>query len=168
MSSNFLELFQPHSQDLHKFLIRKIGCAATAADLLQETWIRILKLDRHIPIENPRSLLFRIAVNLVIDHQRKLAREAKHFSENGLQEDLPDRAPSLETVIFSRQQLAALQAAVAELPAKCRAVFLMVKRDHRTHAEVAAALGIAESTVVKHMVKALAFLKSRIEQGERF
>lgn len=165
--SDFLQLFQPHSQDLHRFLIRKMGCAATAADVLQETWLRILKLDPHSPIDNPRSLFFRIAVNLVIDHKRKAAREAHHVIEEGLQNNIPDQAPSLETVVFSKQQFAALHAAVAALPPKRRTVFLMLKRDHKTYAEVAAALGISESSVLKHMVKAIAFCKHRVGWNEK-
>ncbi len=165
-STDFLQLFHPHVKDLQQFLLRKMGCAATAADLVQETWLRILTLDPQRTIDNPRSLLFRIAVNVAIDHQRKSSRESRHLREERLGDDVPDRAPSAETVVFNKQQVALLQAAVAELPPKRQAIFLMLKRDHMTYAQVATALGIAESTVVKQMVKALAFCKQRVEQGK--
>ncbi|BCA54548.1 DNA-directed RNA polymerase sigma-70 factor [Nitrospira sp. KM1] len=163
--SDFLQLFQPHSQDLERFLLRKIGCAATAADVFQETWLRIVKLDPKRTVENPRALLFRIAANLVTDHYRRSSKEAAHLVENGLTIDIPDDAPSAETEIFSRQQYEALLAAVADLPPKRRAVFIMNKFEHKTYSEIAVELGVSESTVMKQMIKAIAFCKDRVDKA---
>lgn len=163
--SHFLELFQPHSDDLHKFLLRKLGCAATAADLVQETWLRIVKLDPHRPIDNPRALLFRIAINLVTDHYRRSSKEAQVFIEDALTEDVVDRTPSIEEEILSKQQLRTLEAAIEELPTKRRAIFLMLKCERMTYAQVARALGISESTVMTQLVKAMAFCKKRVQDS---
>ncbi|MGH7230773.1 MAG: sigma factor [Nitrospiraceae bacterium] len=37
-----VQLFQPHAQNLERFLTRRLGCPQTAADLLQETRLRLI------------------------------------------------------------------------------------------------------------------------------
>ena len=63
-----------------------------------------------------------------------------------------------------KQQVARLTRAIEELPPKCRQVFLLIKFHHLTHAEVATKLGIAQSTVVKHMIKAVDYCRSRLDE----
>jgi len=43
----------------------------TAADLMQETYVKLLGLVNTQAVEHPRALLHRIATNLAIDYLRK-------------------------------------------------------------------------------------------------
>ena len=78
--------------------------------------------------------------------------------------DQADQGPSIERVVWSKQQVARLTRAIEELPPKCRQVFLLIKFHHWTHAEVATRLGISQSTVVKHMIKAVDYCRSRLDE----
>ena len=68
-----------------------------------------------------------------------------------------------DDVIDSRRRLSRLVDAVRELPPQCGKVFRLHKLEGRTHAEVAAELGISKSAVEKHMIAALKHLSRRLQ-----
>ncbi len=157
-------LLREHGHDLQQFLTRRLGCTETAKDLVQDTFVRLLQNRSGEVLTNPRAFLFRIATNLVIDHHRRgQYRETLTLDDPDQPNDHRDSAPSLETVVWSKEQVARLKLAIAELPPKCRQVFLLIKFHHLSHAEVAAKLGISHSTVVKHLIKAVDFCRTRLE-----
>lgn len=162
-STSLLHAFRQCAGDLQRFLARRLGCAETAADLVQDTFVRVAELPSTRQPDNPRAFLFRIAANLAIDHQRRLRYEARYESpvESGIEP--VDERPSAEEEVFNKQQLLRLHQAIAELPPKCRDVFILHKFHHLSYADVAARLGITKSTVVKHMIKALDHCRRRVE-----
>ena len=56
-----------HYEELRAFIRRKVGCPATAADLLQETYLRVATANAGASIENQRAYVYRVAGNLVTD-----------------------------------------------------------------------------------------------------
>ncbi|MBS0178307.1 MAG: RNA polymerase sigma factor [Nitrospira sp.] len=159
-------LVRDHAQDLQQFLARRLGCVETAKDLVQDTFLRVLQNRPGEVLENPRAFLFRVAMNLLIDHHRRQQhRDTVTLDDPEHPLDQADQGPSVETVVWSKQQVARLSSAIQELPPKCRQVFLLIKFHHLTHAEVATKLGISQSTVVKHMIKAVDFCRGRLDES---
>ncbi|MCE7965784.1 MAG: RNA polymerase sigma factor [Nitrospira sp. NTP2] len=157
-------LVRDHGPELQHFLTRRLGCADTAKDLVQDTFLRLLQNMPGEILGNPRAFLFRVATNLLIDHHRRQQhRDTVTLDDPERPLDQADQSPSIETVVWSKQQVARLKLAIQELPPKCRHVFLLIKFHHMSHADVAAQLGISQSTVVKHMIKAVDFCRSRLE-----
>lgn len=158
-------LVRDHAQDLQQFLARRLGCIDTAQDLVQDTFLRVLQNRSGEDLNNPRAFLFRVATNLLIDHHRRQQhRDTVTLNDPEHPIDQADQSPSIETVVWSKQQIARLSQAIEELPPKCRQVFLLIKFHHFSHAEVAAKLDISQSTVVKHMIKAIDFCRGRLEE----
>ncbi|MGC4098075.1 MAG: RNA polymerase sigma factor [Nitrospira sp.] len=160
------QLFFQHRLELTRCLYRIVRCEQTAADLCQETYMRLVSLGENTVVTYPRALLFRTATNLAIDYQRRRQHAAAAI-EKEVPLDIPDPAPSAETVIWSKEQVQVLKEAITELPPKCRQVFILLKFDHLSHAEVASRLGITKGTVAKHMIKAVNHCKSRLQQSDR-
>jgi RNA polymerase sigma-70 factor (ECF subfamily) len=158
-------LLEEHGRDLQRFLTRRLGCAETAKDLAQDTFLRLLQASPGQALLNPRAFLFRIAANLVIDYHRRQQHRTT-LPDTDVPADAPDPCPSLETVVWSKQQVALLKQSIEELPPKCRQVFLLIKFHHLTHSEVATRLGISRSTVVKHMVKAVDYCRHRVQDSD--
>jgi RNA polymerase sigma factor (sigma-70 family) len=158
------EAFRRCAGDLQRFLAHRLGCPDTAADLVQETFVRLAQLSPAQQPDNPRAFLFRIAANLATDHQRRLSYRAKYESQDEAAAETPDSRPAADEAVFSKQQVLRLHDAIAELPPKCRDVFILHKFHHLSYAEVAARLGITKSTVVKHMIKALDHCRRRVEE----
>lgn len=158
-------LVRDHASELQQFLTRRLGCIDTAKDLVQDTFLRVLQNRPGEVLGNPRAFLFRVATNLLIDHHRRQQhRDTMTLDDPERPLDQADQGPSIERVVWSKQQVARLTRAIEELPPKCRQVFLLIKFHHLTHAEVATKLGIAQSTVVKHMIKAVDFCRSRLDE----
>ncbi len=158
-------LVRDHGPDLQQFLTRRLGCVDTAKDLVQDTFVRVLQNRSSEVLGNPRAFLFRVATNLLIDHHRRQQhRNTLTLDDPDRPLDQADLSPSIERVVWSKQQVARLRQAIEELPPKCRQVFLLIKFHHFTHAEVAAKLGISQSTVVKHMIKAVDFCRTRLDR----
>lgn len=71
------QLYQEYHCALHRYLVATGSSPADADELVQETFLRLLRLlRRRISIERPRHWLFKVAHNLRTDSQRQLARQA--------------------------------------------------------------------------------------------
>lgn len=159
---SLFHVFRQCAGELQRFLVRRLGCTHTAADLVQETYVRVAQLPPTRQPDNPRAFLFRVAANLAIDHQRRARYQARHEMRDEAARETPDDRPSAEAQVLSKEQVKRLHDAIAELPPKCRDVFILHKFHHLSYADVAVRLGITKSTVVKHMIKALDHCRRRV------
>ena len=159
-----LSVFLEHRDALLRFLVRRLGNPALAEDLTQETWVRAASANGARTVGNPRAYLFRIAANLALDHQRHVAHRVEVESVERVVAGIADPQPSPETTAIDRAEFGALLAAVDALPPRCREVFIMARFEGATYSQVAARLGIAHSTVVTHMVTALAALERALRR----
>jgi RNA polymerase sigma factor (sigma-70 family) len=155
----------PHYEKLKGFFGRRVRCRQEAADLTQETFLRVLRSPQHDVIRHPARLLFHVARNLLIDRGRQRARQPEFelFSE----ESAGSEGASPARLVESRDRLALVQAAIAELPARCREVFILNRFGGCSYPEIARRLGLSPSTVEKHMIKALAACRAALAAGER-
>lgn len=141
------DLFRRHARDIAQSLRRRGIAEETAADLTQDTFVRVLTSPpgAAAAAHNPAGYLFRVARNLGIDHLR---RERLMVRVDLAAEDfaaIADPSPSPEAVVFDRQKLALTQAALAELPERTRRAFELHRMDEMTIAAVAAELGLSSS-----------------------
>lgn len=76
--------------DLKRRLSRRLGSDDLAGDALQDTWLRLQRLEQQGPILDPRSFLLRMAVNIAVDQQRSQSRVLPRGEIDALL-DLPDQ-----------------------------------------------------------------------------
>jgi RNA polymerase sigma-70 factor (ECF subfamily) len=149
---------------LRGFLIRRVNCPDAAEDILQDTYFKLTQSETESNIRNPKAFLYRIVSNLAIDYLRKAQREtARYMGDSELPEAF-DTAPTIEQQIYTLEQIAQLKLAVAELPPRCRQVFIMHKFKQYPYSQIMRELGIAESTVLKHIVKAMEHCRRRMQE----
>ena len=162
-----LQSFVEHRDALLRFLTRRLDNAALAEDLIQETWLRAANLaPGAAAIDNPRSYLFRIATNLVLDHQRRVGYGIELQASETVVATVADTQPSPEQTALHRSELARLLQVIDDLPPRCREVFLLCRFEGLSHAEIAERLNISRSTVVSHVVNALAALEREMRAWE--
>lgn len=141
-------LYSGHHGWLQGWLRRKLGCDEQAADLAQDTFMRLFG-RRALTLDQPRALLTHIAKGLVIDHWRR--QEVERAYLEALANMRESHAPSAEARYLILESLYRIEAMLRDMPDKTREVFLRAQMDGRTYAEIAEESGMALITVKRHM-----------------
>ena len=155
-------MLERYHRELLNFLSRQVNDRDTAADLAQESFVRVLAAQQAgQAVLDMRALLYRTARNLVIDqHRRNEVR--KHDDLDALPEDQHPSAPQHlqpEEALASSQVIRAYVATIEALPARCREAYVLHVFDELSHAQIAQHMGISVSMVEKHVVRAMVACK---------
>lgn len=156
-------LFQQYYGELLRFLTAKLGCREQAADVVQDTFLRVRGLKDLAGIAQPRAFLYKTAVNLSVDLFRRQRIRAERITQLDTTEELPSLMTRQDDAVEAKERVQLLYAAIAELPPKCRQVFLLHKFLELSHADIAGRLGISKNMVEKHVMKAMAHCRQRVE-----
>jgi RNA polymerase sigma factor (sigma-70 family) len=163
---DLISCFEACRDDLLNFLRRRTDAPDRAEDLAQETYIRLAAVPLDTEIGNLRAYIFRTAANLATDSgRREKARGSRLLPEEAWQE-IADPAPTPERVVMDRRRLAALEAALAELPPKARMAFVWNRYDGLTHTQIARQLGVSNSMVAKYIGQAMRHCRTRLQAEE--
>lgn len=165
-SKDIKGLFLAHQRELQAYLTRKLRNADTAADLTQETFLRFAERkqgDGAPAITHERSYLYRTARNLALDYLRRERGRQTDICDTALNSAVDD-APSPEQIVSDRDDLAAVRAAILELPARTRQIFVLTRIKGLTYREAAIKLQISDSSVQKHLAKATKHVMERLRQ----
>lgn len=165
MTTEELELaFKAHAGELRSFLYRHLKSSETAADLAQETYLRMLRQPPRKPVLNLRGFIFRIARNLAIDHARSRGTRDQHDQGVAYLYEVTGESPELFDVVAAREELAVLAGALERLPAQAQRIFLLCRLEGQPHKQVAAEMGISVSNVEKQLAAALDFLRQCLQR----
>ncbi len=151
-------------RELLNFLSRAVNDRHAAADLAQESYLRVLAVQqtgRHVA--EPRALLYRTARNLMIDQHRRSAVRGQVLDTDFDDDAGTDvfgtlAAPAAsepETAAMSAQAVEAMLAVIGQLPLRCREAFILHKFDGLAQAEVARRMGISVTMVERHVKLAM-------------
>lgn len=147
-------LYADHHGWLHAWLRRKLGCAFTADDLAQDTFLRLLVRPRALDAgRDPRAYLTTIARGLVVDHWRRADIERAWLAA---MLDRPEALhPSAEHQAILIETLVEVDRILAALADKPREAFLLAHLHDLTYAEIGTRLGVSERMVKKYMAQAM-------------
>ncbi len=147
------ELYVDHYPWLHAWLRRKLGCTHLAADLTQDTFVRVLGAREVGQLEEPRAYLMTLAQRVLFSFWRR--RDLEHAWLDALALQPENHAPSAEDYALVREAIESLDRMLAGLPVRARQVFLMNRLEAMSHAEIAAAIGVSLATVERDMKRAV-------------
>jgi RNA polymerase sigma-70 factor (ECF subfamily) len=137
------------------WLRRKLNCADHAADLAQDTFVRLLTLPAEkssVNLREPRAYLTTVAQRLVIDHYRRQSLEQAWLDTLALMPEALTPAPEERLIIL--QTLHKVDLMLDGLPQRVRSTFLLSQLEGLGYAAIAARLNISERTVKRYMAQA--------------
>lgn len=156
------QVVERFSKPLFAFIMRMIDDQATAEDIFQDTWIRVIRNIGSFRGDCRFSTwLFQIALNLCRNQMRRKARR----SFVGIEEasNLADD-PGVDGIkILQAQKVRRL---VASLPPKMREVIVLRYYHNKTDVEIAEVTGLPPGTVKSRIHRATELLRSKIESTE--
>ena len=154
-------IFERYRQALAKTVARIVK-PGDIEDIVQETYVRLFQAAQREPIRHPKSFMLKAARNLALNHVTR-ADAMNHLAvdvqtEEGDAESLEHFAPASqapEDRAQAEEEFLIFCRAIRELPLQCRRAFLLRRVYGLSQREVAAQLGISESTVEKHIGKGI-------------
>jgi len=161
-----------HGPPLLRFFVSRLPNASDAPDLVQEVYLRILRLERPDLIRTPEAYLFTIASNIAREHALKRSRHPPHIAieedaADELTADVGDFASAApEELVVQRERIRRIQQVMEGLSPKARATLIWHRRDGHTYEEIAARLGVSCSMVKKYLSQALAHCRQRMDKDE--
>lgn len=167
-------LLARYQNRLYRYLLRLVREPATAEDLFQQAWMRVVQhIRRYDPRRSFEAWLFSVARNLAIDHLRRYRPESLDDplpSGETREEQLPATGPGALETVLARERAGRLAEILAELPAIYREVLTLRFEEEMKLEDIAAVLDVPLSTVKTRLSRALENLRRKIEvrfQGER-
>jgi len=150
------DIYSEHHAWVYSWLRRKLGCAHNAADLAQDTFVRILSSrDALLQASQSRGYIATTARNLLIDRARRQRLEKAYLEELGLLALEHPGAPGAERIWETLEALEQICRLLDGLGAKPRQAFLLHYLEGQPQAVVAEQLGISVRMVQKYLVQVL-------------
>jgi RNA polymerase sigma-70 factor (ECF subfamily) len=159
-------LFHKYRASLYRYLTGLVSSPDDAAELVQESYARLLQHDNVAQLEAvSRTYLFQIATNLARDHfRRRMTRRAgAHFDVDDV--EIADERGGPEHSMVWEQTIDSIKQGIKELSPMTRRVFLLSRFRDKTYPQIAVLLGISTRTVERKMCEAMEHLAARL--GER-
>jgi RNA polymerase sigma-70 factor (ECF subfamily) len=147
---------------LLSFFRRRVGNHADAEDLTQEVLARIAARGGGIDAARPDGYVFEMAANLLRDRARRERIRQRYRVGIGAVEALRQEERDPDRVLQGRESLAAVVAALRELPERTRTVFILFRLENMKQRQIADMLGVALRTVEGDVIKASAHLRLRL------
>ncbi|GFM80037.1 RNA polymerase sigma factor [Pseudomonas cichorii] len=149
--------YRDHRSWLENWLRCRLGNAWDAADLSQDTFLRVMATWQSEPLANlrePRAYLVTVGKRLLINHYKRRSLEQAYLEALAT---LPEEAvPSPEQRWILLQTLQALDELLDDLPVVVRRAFLWSQLEGLGYAQIALRLKVSERTVKRYMAQAYA------------
>jgi RNA polymerase sigma-70 factor (ECF subfamily) len=163
----FETLVTRHHARVFRFLVRMLGDAQEAEDVLQETFLNVHRHGRRFRGEARFStFLYRAAANGALNRRRGLgrgsARLLRLFQRQAVGHDLPAAPRDPEAAAQSAQTAALVQAALLEIPVRLRLPLVLYDVEGLSYREIAEAVQVREGTVKSRIHRARRLLRERL------
>lgn len=147
-------LYSEHHGWLQSWLRRRIGCPDGAADLAQDTFVRLLSRPRRFDGgRGVRAYLSRIADGLLIDQWRRRKIEQAWLDTLAAQAEVLSPSPEYQALVM--EALYEVDAMLRTLPLRVRQAFVMAQLHGLGYRQIAGHLGVSERMVKKYMAQAM-------------
>jgi len=149
-------LFAAHGRALQAFFYRRVRHRADASDLVQEVYLRMLRVKDPDSIRDMQAYLFTVACNLAKEHAAREGRRgvAVDVEDGAILEHLSEPT-GCDAQIDVAQQVQRLREVLRQLPPRWHAAVVMQYVHGLSRQEIGDRLGVSPRTVKKYLAQAL-------------
>lgn len=162
------DIEQAHGRELRRFLASRMkNATADLPDVVQEIFLRLLRIKDHEAIRSPQAYLFTVASHVLREHWLSQSAKPEPMDPleiaNRSQESVPgDPADDLDV----QQRLDQVYNDLTKISPRAYAVLIMYRCEGMTLMEIGERLGVSHATVRKYLARAIAYCDQRIEELE--
>lgn len=158
-------LFNKYRGALLRHITRFVRSPEDAAELVQETYLRVMAHAQMRDFESiAQAYLFRVATNLARDHLRRQRWRAHEPLESIPEPEAPLTHSSPEAMALMGDVMKSLSAGLDAMSEQTRLIFVRVRMDGHSYAEIARDLGIGVRTVERRMSEAMQTLSTQLAE----
>jgi RNA polymerase sigma factor (sigma-70 family) len=160
-------LAEGHGEALRRFLLVRVRNSADIPDLVQEVFLRMLRVPDHEAIRSPEAYLFTVAQHVAQQHSLRQAAAPPSVEVGQVLSDLyatPESDPLMQT--SADQCLERLDRVLEGLSPKVRATFILQRHHGLSLEEVSERLGISFPMAKKYLAKALLRFRQHLDTKE--
>jgi len=151
----FDQLYARHRAPLYRYFIRQVNDPATANDLYQGAWEKIIKArNKYHPASPFKVWMYRVAHNHLIDHYRRIRP-----TDPVEPDTLSDRQSDVTEAVIESEQREMLRAGIGALPPEQRNTLLLQLESGLKMKEIAEVTGVGRETVKSRLRYAVNYLK---------
>jgi RNA polymerase sigma factor (sigma-70 family) len=158
----FRRAFDERFRVLFRYLNRLTGDPALAADIAQDTFVRLYR--RGAMPDDTGAWLVTVANNLWRDERRRVGRRLRLLAQRPPDETLADPPASPDADLLSAEQRRVVRAALDGMPERSRQL-LLLRHEGYSYRELANGLGLVESSVGALLLRAKAAFRAAVEAG---
>ncbi len=147
-------------EQLKARLTRQLGSSELASDAVQDTWLRLSRLQSVGVVQNPGNYLFRVALNVARDRLKEDRRYLSLEQTEAL--DMIEEAAGPADTVESRSELVRVEQVLGELPPRQRDILIAARLDGLPRSDIAKRLGVSLSTVEKELKQAHEYCLARM------
>ncbi len=159
-------LLARYQNRLYRYLLRLVRDQATAEDLFQQTWLRVVeKIHHYDALRSFEAWLFALAHNLAIDHLRRYRPESldELLSPDETRHwQFPSAGPNALDRTLELERAGLVMEALDALPAVYRELLSLRFEEEMKLAEIAEVLDLPLSTVKTRLTRGLERLRERL------
>jgi RNA polymerase sigma-70 factor (ECF subfamily) len=157
-------LYQRYRGRVFGFLAKEMGDRATAEDVFQEAWVKVLQaVGTYDPGRGPfRAWLFRIATNAAVDRRRRDG--VRRTDELDAPERMPSNVPDPERRSASRETGRMLTRELSRLDPRQRTAILLRHQQGLSYVEISRAMEVPEGTAKTLVHRGVAALRAAIRR----
>ncbi|QEC45823.1 RNA polymerase sigma-70 factor [Pseudobacter ginsenosidimutans] len=157
----FRKLFDAYRIQLFNFVYEFTHSAVDAEEIVQETFLKIWEnRDAMGQVEMPRAFIYTIVRNHTYNYLKKLARSEQLRRE--VWANMNQTVSDAEHLLLAKESQRLIDEAVAGLSEKKQAVFRMSRMQQLKHEEIAAIMGLSQSTVKNILVETLRHIREHL------
>ena len=160
-------LAKTHGEELRRFLNQRVRNVADVPDVIQEAFLRMLRIPEREAIRSPEAYLFTVALHVAQQHAMRESRARPCVEVSELVTHLraaADTDPAMQA--NAEQCLEGFIGALERLSPKVRATFVLHRQYGLTLAQISGELGISFPMAKKYLVKALFQLRQHMDLAE--